>query len=102
MNELISKIRHVLFDKKNVGVRIPKFLGIFFGGLADIFAKVFRKNLPISYIRVQKFIATTQFDTSITKNTGFEAPFKLNEAIEETLKFEFRENNHNKITFDTE
>ena len=102
MNELVSKIRHILFDKKNVGIRIPKFLGIFLGGLADIFARLFRRNLPISYIRVQKFVATTQFDSSITKKTAFKAPFELNEAIEETLEFEFKENNHNKITFDTE
>ena len=90
MNQLITKIRHVLFDKKNVGVRVPKFLGMLIGKIADGVAWLIKKNLPISYIRVLKFTATTQFETSIGRNTDFEAPYELDKAIEETLKFEFK------------
>ena len=102
MNQLISKVRHVLFNKKNIGIRIPKSIGILVGRLADIFAWGIKRNLSISYIRVLKFTSTTQFDTSIGKKTDFKPPYKLDRAIEETLKFEFKEHKSNKITFDTE
>lgn len=102
MNQLITKIRHTLFNKKNVGIRVPKFLGMLIGKIADFIASLIKKNLPISYIRVLKFTATTQFETSISRKTNFEALYDLDDAIEETLKFEFKRNKLNKITFDTE
>lgn len=102
MNQLITIIREVLFKKRNVGIRVPKYIGISLGRIFDIFAALIKKNLPISHIRVIKFISTTQFETSINSKTNFKAPFDLTDAIKETLEFEFKKNNIDKITFDTE
>lgn len=101
MNTLVSKARHALFDKNNVGLRLPSLLGMAIGYLADVVAKVIGENLPVSSIRVKKFMVTTQFSSSVAK-TGFIPPVSLQEGLEKTLQYEFLEDNSNKRTFDTE
>lgn len=101
MNKLVSITRKVLFNKHNVGLRMPAFVGKLIGYIADIISFLMKKNLPISSIRVKKFLSTTQFDSSI-KITGFEAPYKLEDGLQKTLKYEFIEDNEHKVTFETE
>ena len=101
MNSLITNVRKILFNKDNVGLRLPVFLGISIGYLADIISKVTKKNLPISVIRVKKFLSTTQFQTSVNE-AGFTPPFSLNEALIRTIHYEFLEDNSDKPNFKTE
>tara|TARA_B100001250_G_scaffold67191_1_gene53732 strand:- start:6733 stop:7710 length:978 start_codon:yes stop_codon:yes gene_type:complete len=101
MNTLVSAVRKILFGKNNVGARLPAFLGIALGSLADVVAKVIGKNLPVSSIRVKKFIATTQFSSSVSK-TGFVPPVSLEEGLARTIRYEFVEDNSDKPTFETE
>ena len=101
MNKLVSITRKVLFNKPNVGLRMPAFVGKLIGYIADIISFLMKKNLPISSIRVKKFLSTTQFDSSI-EITGFEAPYKLEDGLQKTLKYEFIEDNEHKVTFETE
>lgn len=101
MNELIRVVRETLFDKSGVGLRLPAFLGIAIGVGFDLLAWLIRRPLPISSIRVKKFMATTQF-SSAAPETGFEAPHTLVEGLEKTLRYEFLEDNQDKPTFDTE
>jgi len=101
MNQLVKKVRNKLFNKNNIGIRLPKFFGIFVGIIADIFAKAVNKNLPVSYIRVKKFLSSTKFSSSV-KDIGFVAPFSLEEGLDNTIKYEFIDDNKDKITFETE
>lgn len=101
MNTLVSKVRKVLFGKYNVGLRLPAFLGMVIGICADYVCKYTGKTLPISSIRVKKFMGTTQFNTSIN-NTDFIPPVTLEEGLERTLYYEFQEDNSDKVTFKTE
>ena len=101
MNSLVSKVRKILFDKDNIGLRLPAFLGIAIGYFADLIAKIFRKNLPVSSIRVKKFMGTTQFVSSVSE-TGFVPPVSLEDGLNRTLYYEFLEDNSQKKTFDTE
>ena len=101
MNELISLVRKKLFNKNNVGFRLPAFIGYIIGYIADFISKFFKINLPISSIRVQKFMGTTQFSSSY-KKTGFNPPVSLQEGLEKTLEYEFFEDNSDKRTFKTE
>ena len=101
MNQLVKRVRNKLFNKNNIGIRLPKFLGIFIGLIADIFAKLINKNLPISYIRVKKFLSTTKFSSSVI-DTDFVAPYSLEEGLDNTIQYEFIDDNKNKITFETE
>ena len=101
MNKLVSITRKVLFNKANVGLRMPAFFGKLIGYLADIISFIIKKNLPVSYIRVKKFLSTTQFDSAVER-TNFEAPYSLEDGLQKTLQYEFIEKNEDKVTFETE
>jgi hypothetical protein len=76
-------------NKKIPSIRIPVWLGYLGGYGFDILAFVSRKKLTISSVRVKKFIATTQFDSSKVHSSGFKAPFTLEEGLDRTLNYEF-------------
>jgi nucleoside-diphosphate-sugar epimerase len=101
MNTLVSEARKTLFGKNNVGLRLPAFLGMAIGYFADFVAKLTGKTLPVSSIRVKKFMGTTQFASSVGE-TGFVAPVSLEEGLARTLRYEFLEDNSDKRTFETE
>ena len=101
MNTLISRARNILFGKDNVGLRLPGFVGIALGYVADLVAMTIRKPLPVSSIRVKKFMGTTQFASSVS-DTGFVPPVSLEEGLAQTLRYEFIEDNSDKRTFETE
>ncbi|MAY01613.1 MAG: UDP-N-acetylglucosamine 4-epimerase [Gammaproteobacteria bacterium] len=101
MNELIAKVRETIFNKKGVGLRLPSFLGLGIGYLADFVTAISGKSFPVSSIRVKKFLATTQFDTSTVK-TGFSPPVSIEEGLKRTLQYEFIDDNSGNQTFDTE
>lgn len=101
MNTLVSEARKTLFVKNNVGLRLPAFLGIGIGYFADFVSKVTGKTLPVSSIRVKKFMGTTQFASSVGE-TGFVPPVSLEEGLARTLRYEFLEDNSEKRTFETE
>jgi len=101
MNKLVSITRNILFKKGGVGLRFPASLGITIGYLADLLSRILSTNLPISSIRVKKFLSTTQFSSAV-KNTNFNAPYTLEEGLKRTLKYEFLEKNDNNQVFETE
>lgn len=91
MNELVSKVRFRLKGKAGVGFRLPYFLGILIGYLADIVSTITGKSLPVSSIRVKKFTSSTEFVSSKLELEGFSPPFQISEGIERTLQSEFIE-----------
>ena len=101
MNTLVSTVRETLFNKDGVGPRFPRWLGKVVGYGFDIVAFVLRKNLPISSIRVKKFMGTTSFKTGVARS-GFSARIDLAEGLKQTLTYEFIEDNSEKQTFITE
>ena len=101
MNTLVSLSRKTLFNQNNVGMRMPRFLGVLIGYFFDLIGRITRTSLPISSIRVKKFMETTQFSSSINK-TDFVAPFSLREGLSKTLNYEFIEDNSDSRTFKTE
>ena len=101
MNALVTIVRKTLFGKENVGLRLPGFFGIFIGYLADVVAMLIGKSLPVSSIRVKKFMSTSQFSSSISE-TQFTPPVGLEEGLEKTLRYEFLDDNSDKQTFESE
>jgi len=101
MYGLVSQVRKTLFSKDNVGIKLPKYLGILIGYLFDIITKITGKSLPVSSIRVRKFMGTTQFDSSISQ-TGFIPPISIQEGLLSTIQYEFINDNTDKQTFETE
>jgi nucleoside-diphosphate-sugar epimerase len=101
MNTLISIARNTLFGKFDVGLRLPNFIGIGLGYFADFAAMLLQKPMPVSRVRVKKFMGTTQFASSVS-DTGFVPPVSLEEGLARTLRYEFVEDNSDKPTFQTE
>jgi len=89
MNDLVIMVKRALGKKATTGIHWPYWLGFVGGLFFDIISKLTGKKLPISSIRIKKFCATTQFDTSIHKNTSFQAPVALEEGLNRTIKYEF-------------
>lgn len=101
MNTFIGRCRSVLFEKEGVGLRLPGWLGVLAGYGFDALAKITGKKLPVSSIRVKKFLRTTAFNTSVSE-TGFEASCTLSEGIERTLRHEFLEDHSGEHIFYSE
>lgn len=101
MNSLVTKIR----EKLNINsskIRIPYTLGLILGYIADLLALIFRKKLPLSSIRVKKFCSSTSFSSSKKNLNNFNAPFKLEEGIDQTLYNEFINPDKNQEIFYSE
>lgn len=95
MNELVSVVSKVL--KKHIpSLHVPYFVGLIAGYGFDFVAKLLRKKLSVSSVRVKKFCATTQFDSGKAHSSGFKAPYTLEEGLERTLTYEFIKSAHEK------
>ena len=101
MNMLVARCRSVLFGKDEVGLRLPGWLGVLAGYGFDMLAAVSGKKLPISSIRVKKFMGTTAFSTALGE-TGFTPSYSLTEGIEQTLRHEFLEDHSDDKLFYSE
>ncbi len=69
---------------------IPYWLGMLGGYGFDLLSKITGKKLTVSSVRVKKFCATTQFDSSKAMNSGFIPPFSIEEGLKRTLTTEFK------------
>ena len=91
MNKLVPLVYKAL-GKKQSSIRIPYWIGILGGYCFDILALILRRKLPISSIRVKKFCATTSINATKAHNSGFIAPFLLENGLDNTIKSEFIKN----------
>lgn len=98
MNEMVKQVELSL-EKKIFPVHLPYWLG-YLGGISfDIISKITGKEYSVSAVRVKKFCATTQFNASAAKSTGFVTPFTLQEALHRTLQYEFLFPDNKRIVF---
>jgi nucleoside-diphosphate-sugar epimerase len=88
MNVLVAAVRSIL-GKSGRLFHWPYWIG-YSGGLCfDLLAKILRKKLPVSSIRVKKFCANTMFEAAAIQKTDFKPPVSLAEGLERTIKYEF-------------
>ena len=102
INDLVAQVRQTLKSKDGVGLRLPYWLGLFMGYVADGLAVMTRKKMPISAIRVKKFASSTQFQSSSALLDEFKPPFTIQEGLEHTLFSEFQSPNIDREIFYTE
>ena len=102
MNELVSQVRTTLKGKTGVGPRLPYWLGILFGYVAEGISRVTGRNFPISSVRVKKFVTSTEFQSSCSDLNKFKAPFSLCEGLNSTVELEFITRNPEMEEFYTE
>lgn len=101
MNQLTELVCSKL-GKKIPSVQIPYWIGMAGGYFFDLIAFITRKKLEVSSVRVRKYCATTQFDSTKAHNTGFQAPYTLKEGLTRTLEFEFIHPQTDGILFESE
>jgi len=101
MIELISLVKDKM-GKTESSLRLPYFIGMFGGYCFDLLSVISGKKYPISSVRIKKFCATTQFDSTLVTESGFKAPSSLQEGLERTLQYEFISKQQDSITFETE
>lgn len=88
MNELIDQVSQVL-GRHIPAIHLPYSVGMIGGYAFDVLAKLSGKKQTVSSVRVKKFCATTQFDSSKAMRSGFIPPYTLKEGLTRTLQFEF-------------
>ncbi len=88
MNELVPIVSQTL-NRHISPLHIPYCIGMCGGYCFDLLAWITRKKLTISSVRVKKFCAVTQFDSSKAMASGYKPPFTLKKGLARTLKYEF-------------
>lgn len=87
-NDLVYYTGKVL-GKNIPTLRIPYALGLLGGYAFDALAFILRRKFAISSVRVRKFCAVTQYDSSKAMASGFQPPFLLQEGLRRTLESDF-------------
>lgn len=102
MNQLVSLVGTTL-GKHIPKTHFPYWLGMAGGYCFDLLAFITRKKFPVSSVRVKKFCAVTQFDSSKAMNSGFVPPYSLQDGMARTIKYEFTDNcNRDEVIFESE
>ena len=102
MNSLVQLVKKTLKGNTNIGLRLPYWVGLMMGYLADVISKVTGKRIPLSSIRIKKFCADTSFLSDKKSMDFFDPPVNLAAGIERTLQREFISPNPNREIFFTE
>lgn len=100
MNHIVKTIFKGL-DKSVSSIRVPYFVASAGALLFDVAAKLTKRNFPISRIRIKKFCSNTSFNSSLAE-TGFKPLHSIEDAIIETVKFEFKNQEKDDVVFYTE
>ena len=88
--ELVALARRRLLGRGGTGVRLPAAAGLALGYGADAVGHLLGRRLPVSAVRVRKFLADTSVDARRAHGLdGFSAPLPLRSALEMTLMAEF-------------
>lgn len=88
-NDLVHHTGNIL-NLKIPTIRIPYFLGLLGGYGFDVLAAISRKKLSISSVRVRKFCAVTQYDSTKAMSSGFIPPYTMEEGLKRMLTSEFK------------
>jgi nucleoside-diphosphate-sugar epimerase len=87
-NDLVYHTGNSL-NKRIPTTHIPYWIGMFGGYCFDAIGWILGKKLTVSSVRVKKFCAVTQFDSSKAMSSGFVPPFAIEEGLRRTLQKEF-------------
>lgn len=101
MNSLVANVNRILGRSEKIGLRLPFAIGFLIGKGFDLAATITRKRFAISSIRVKKFCANSVYNTAIDQ-TGFVAPVPLEQALAQTVRYEFVESHEQEGVFYTE
>lgn len=87
MNVIIKQI-YSSMGRKHINLFVPRFFGLILGRIFDFLSLFSNTQFPISYIRIKKFCANSEYEKNIPDN--FSPPYTLNEAISKTILYEIK------------
>ena len=80
-----------LLGKRRPKIRIPENMAKSVAWVADVAAAWTGINFPITAARIEKFNTSTNFDASLIRETGFDQPVGIEEALQRTIEWHFDE-----------
>jgi nucleoside-diphosphate-sugar epimerase len=89
MNALVRATKTQLGKSPGVGLRVPTWIGLLLGRVLDGIAAVARRPMPLSHVRVQKFVSSSVFSSAKMRASGYEPVVPLPEAVSRTIAHEF-------------
>lgn len=101
MNSLVANVNRILGRSEKIGLRLPFAIGFLIGRCFDFAAALTGRRFAISSIRVKKFCANSVYNTAIDQ-TGFIPPVPLEQALAQTVHYEFMESHEHEGVFYTE
>jgi nucleoside-diphosphate-sugar epimerase len=101
MNTLVGNVNRILGRPERIGFRLPFAVGYLIGKGFDLVAAIIGKRFAISSIRVKKFCTNSVYNTAIDK-TGFVPPVPLEQALSQTVRYEFVESHEHEGVFYTD
>ena len=101
MNSLVANVNRIHGRPEKIGFRLPFAVGYMIGKGFDLLASLTGRRFAISSIRVKKFCANSVYNTAIDQ-TGFVPPVPLEQALAQTVRYEFMESNEHEGVFYTE
>ncbi len=101
MTTLVGSVNRILGRPEKIGFRLPFAIGYLIGKGFDLVASLTGRRFAISSIRVKKFCANSVYNTAIDQ-TGFVPPVPLEQALAQTVRYEFMESNEHEGVFYTE
>jgi len=96
MNTLVIEVNKILGKSVKL-FHWPILLGYVGGICFDILAFILHKKLPISFIRIKKFVSNSMLESNNIKKTNFIPPISLIEGLKNTIKYEFIDKIDNQI-----
>jgi GlcNAc-P-P-Und epimerase len=88
--ELVGLARARMLGRRGIGRALPIWAGMALGHGADAVAQITGRRLPVSAVRVRKFLSPTTVDARRAHALpGFHPPFTLTEGLEATLAADF-------------
>lgn len=101
MNSLVANVNRILGRPEKIGFRLPFAVGYAIGKGFDLVAALTGKRFNISSIRVKKFCANSVYNTA-NDQTGFVPPVPLEQALAQTVRYEFLESHEHEGVFYSE
>lgn len=101
MNSLVANVNRILGRPEKSDFRLPFAVGYMIGKGFDLVAALTGRRFAISSIRVKKFCANSVYNTAIDQ-TGFVPPVPLEQALTQTVRYEFVESHAHEEVFYTE
>ena len=84
VNALVARVDRAL-GRSGGRIRVPYSLAYLGGWCFDVLSRLTGRSFVFSRVRVEKFCSQTLFSANRVRETGFDAPYAIDEALDRSL-----------------